>query len=214
MTHEIAFHQQLSAAIALSPPQRHAQLLRLHHEALQNYLSALNLINTALAQMVTFPETDQRTVAQIIGHIVAWDRFALLSTGDILAGVKHPRMITDLRGYIDHDGTRLTFATIDEFNDYHARKYQNWPWQELRSFAADSAVTLFTLFSQPQLLSAHRLERTQPFSKRLQNGLVLNDITMGWHLWVTMIEHIAVEHVELLLHLGGTSPRLSEGLIV
>ncbi|NJM05025.1 hypothetical protein HC891_00530 [Candidatus Gracilibacteria bacterium] len=135
MTHEVLFYQQLPTAMALPPMQRHEQLLHLHYEALQCYLAALRCITSTRAQTVIFPETDQRTVAQIIGHIVAWDRFALLSAGDILAGVQHPRMITDLSGYIDHDGTTLTFATIDTFNGYHIQKYQLWPWHTLQDLA-------------------------------------------------------------------------------
>ena len=28
-----------------------------------------------------------------------------------------------------------TFASIDDFNAYHAHKYQSWSWEQLRSFA-------------------------------------------------------------------------------
>jgi hypothetical protein len=72
------------------------------------------------------------------------------------------------------------------------------------SFAEDSASTLYTLFTHPQLLSAGRLEQTSPFWKRLQNGMVIQNITMGWNLWLTMIEHIAVEHAALLDRYGDT----------
>ena len=41
---------------------------------------------------------------------------------------------------------------------------------------------------------AERLERTRPFRKRLQNGLVVRDVAMGWNLWITVLEHAAVEH--------------------
>jgi hypothetical protein len=192
------FYQQVMAAMAQPPDARHRQLVSLHDQALRKYQVALHRLTADEAREPLPNHSDQRSIAQIVGHIVAWDRFALLAAGDILAGISHPRMITDLSGYRESDGTFPTFATIDDFNAYHAQKYQSWPWDELRHFAEDSASTLYILFTHPQLLSAGRLEQTSPFWKRLQNGTVIQNITMGWNLWLTMIEHIAVEHAALL----------------
>jgi hypothetical protein len=150
----------------------------------------------------TFQSFRSRTIAQIIGHIAAWDRFAVLAAGDILAGIQHPRMITDLSGYRDTDGTFLTFATIDEFNAYHAHTYQTWSWNALQHFADAMATTLYSLFEHPHLLSASRLEQTKPHWKRLHNRALIDNIPMGWNLWLTMIEHLAVEHVALLEEFG------------
>ena len=193
-----AFYQQVMAAVDQPAGARHQQLVRLHGEALRAYQTVLNRLMADEVQHPLPNHSDQRTIAQIVGHIVAWDRFALLAAGDILAGIQHPRMITDLSGYREPDGTLPTFATIDDFNTYHAQKYQAWPWEELCRFAEDTASTLYTLFAHPQLLTAGRLEQTSPFRKRLQNGTVVHNITMGWNLWLTMIEHIAVEHAALL----------------
>jgi hypothetical protein len=192
------FYQQVTAAMAQPPDARHQQLASLHNQALRRYRIALYRLTPDEAHESLPDHSDQRTIAQIVGHIVAWDRFALLAAGDILAGIRHPRMITDLSGYRESDGTFPTFATIDDFNAYQAQKYQLWPWDELRRFADDSASTLYILFTHPQLLSAGRLEQTSPFRKRLQNGTVIQNITMGWNLWLTMIEHIAVEHAALI----------------
>ena len=194
------FYEHVSAAMAAPPQERHQQLLRLHDQALRSYQTVLNRLT---AEQVILPlpnHPDQRTIAQIIGHIVAWDRFAVLAAGDILAGIQHPRMITDLSGYREADGTFPSFATIDEFNAYHAHKYQQWSWQELQHFADDMATTLYILFEHPQLLTASRLERTKPYWKRLHNRTLIDNTTMGWNLWLTMIEHLAVEHAALLEH--------------
>jgi hypothetical protein len=60
------------------------------------------------------------------------------------------------------------------------------------------ASALHTLFTHPSLLNAHKLEQTKPWQKRLRNGHIIQNITMGWSLWLIVIEHIAVEHaVEL-----------------
>jgi hypothetical protein len=34
----------------------------------------------------------------------------------------------------------------------------------------------------------------------LHNRTLIDNITMGWNLWLTMIEHVAVEHAALLEH--------------
>jgi hypothetical protein len=193
-----AFYDRVMAAMAQSPEERQAQLAQLHSEALRAYQSALHDLTADEVQHPLPNHSDRRTIAQIVGHIAAWDRFAVLAAGDILAGIQHPRMITDLSGYREVDGTVPSFANIDDFNAYHADKYQTWPWEQLRPFAEDMATTLYALFTHPQLLSATRLEQTAPFQKRLQNGTVIHNITMGWNLWLTMIEHLAVEHAALL----------------
>jgi hypothetical protein len=195
-----AFYEHLAGVMALPPAERHPQLLRLHDQALRPYHLLLQTLTEAQAAQPPPASSDQRTIAQIVGHIAAWDRFAVLAAGDILAGLPHPRMITDLSGYRETDGTYPVFNTIDDFNAYQARKYQTWAWEALRHFADDVAATLYNLFAQPQLLSASRLEGTAPFRKRLHNGTVVENITMGWNLWLTMIEHLAVEHAPLFEH--------------
>jgi hypothetical protein len=64
-----------------------------------------------------------RTIVQIVGDIAAWDRFVIMAGRDILAGIQHPRMITDLSGYREPDGSSREFTTIDEFNASQAKKY-------------------------------------------------------------------------------------------
>jgi hypothetical protein len=192
------FYDQVAAAMAQPPEERHQQLACLHAELLRRYHTALDRLTAEDVRHPLPDHSDERTIAEIIGHIAAWDRFALLAAGDILAGIRHPRMITDLSGYRESDGTFPAFATIDDFNAHAAHQYQSWAWEQLRRFAEDTAATLYVLFTHPQLLSAARLEQTASFWKRLHNGATIHDITMGWNLWLTMIEHLAVEHAALL----------------
>jgi hypothetical protein len=192
------FYAQVLSIMSQTPTERHQQLLGLHYEAIHSYQSVLSRLSAEEVQLPLPNHSDQRTVAEIIAHIAAWDRFAVLAAGDILAGITHPRMITDLSGYREMDGTHLTFTSIDDFNEYHARKYKIWVWDKLCNFAIDNATTLYTLFAHPQLVTAARLEQTTPYWKRLKNGARIENITMGWNLWLTMIEHLAVEHSDLL----------------
>jgi hypothetical protein len=64
----------------------------------------------------------------------------------------------------------------------------------------DAAAVLHALFTQPDLLTYERLDRTQPHTLRLQDGAKLKHSTIGWSLWVLQLQHYAVEHaVELAL---------------
>ena len=140
-------------------------------------------------------DSDQRTIAQVVTHIMEWDRFSILSAGDILAGVSHPRTVTSIEGYIDRDGKAMNFATIDEFNAYQDQQGARYSWDQLQALAIDAAETLHTLFTDPRLLNAERLEQTMQWHKRLQNCTVIQPIAMGWSLWIAELQHQAVEHV-------------------
>lgn len=193
-----AFYEQVTLAMAQPPPDRHQILAGLHTEAVLAYRSALGQLTPEAAQRPLPGGADDRTIAQIVGHIAGWDRFAVMAGGDILAGIQHPRMVTDLSGYREPEGRLLEFATIDDFNAYQAKTYGALAWSELRTIADDLATTLHLLFTHPQLLSAQRLEQTARHRKRLQNGVVLQDLTIGWALWLILIEHLAVEHISLI----------------
>ncbi len=199
------FYAHVSAAMQDPPVERHARLRVIHQEALAVYVQGLAAVS---ADQVARPQPvsgDARTVAEIVAHIEAWDRFALMAAGDVLAGIRHPRMVTDLSGYVETDGSAVVFASIDAFNDYQARRSRAWTWDDLKGRAVASATTLYALFEHPTLLNADRLEAGDRHHKRLHNGTVLNDIAMGWHLWLTMIEHIAVEHRNLIEWMAGMS---------
>ena len=128
-----AFYDRVRTAMEAPPIERHQQLLQLHTEALQTYQKALQQLTDDLVPQLLPNSSDQRTIAEIIGHIAAWDRFALLAAGDILAGIRYPRMVADLAGYREADGTFPVFASIDDFNAYHVDKYRTWSWQTLSS---------------------------------------------------------------------------------
>jgi hypothetical protein len=188
---ERRFYERVTSDCALPPAERHAHLLALHAEVLADYLAAVQAITPERAAE---PVADGRTVQQMVGHIAEWERFAILSAGDILAGQAHPRMVTSVDGFVRPDGQPLAVDGIDAFNEYAAAQHTGRSWAETQALALDMALTLNALFSQPDLLSAERLEKTLPFRKRLHNGMVIRNIAMGWQLWLTMLEHEAVEH--------------------
>lgn len=196
------FVGQLTAAMMLPPAPRHERLAELHDGLQARYRRALRRITAEAAARPLSDGSDPRPVAQIVGHIAAWERFGILSAGDILAGIRSPRMMTGFGEYRETDGETMAFASIDEFNAYHAGKFAEWPWERLREFAEDTTSAIFALFTHPHLLNAGRLQQTAPTRMRLPGGVILDDMTMGWSLWLIMIEHPAVEHVALLDEFG------------
>ena len=192
------YNPRLVEAVSQEPAARHTALLALHREALTAYLEAVQRITPEQAAQPVQVEGDPRTLGQIVGHIAAWDRFSTLAAGDILAGVRHPRTITTTLGYIDEDGLVLDFESVDDFNAWAAEQDNQRTWAEIQTSALQMAQTFYTLFTHPDLLSAQRLEQTTLHIKRLGNGMVIEDLPMGWVLWLLQIEHIAISHADEL----------------
>ncbi len=192
------FYESIVRIFELPPQERHQQLITLHSQVKNEYVAAIQRITAAAAERPVAVDGDQRTLAQVVAHITEWERFGILAAGDVLAGVQHPRTVTDVKGFVETDGRRIDFADVHEFNRHQAEKYSTWSWPQLQKQAIDTAEIFYELFAHPQLLTAERLEHTKPHRKRLANGQVIDNTTMGWCLWVIYLDHEAVEHAEEL----------------
>jgi hypothetical protein len=171
---------------------------QLHTHIYGEYSTAIRALNVQHAAQQVQVGDDVRTVLQVVGHIHEWERFAILGACDMLAGLDHPRMVTDIAGYVEPDGQERQFESIDAFNAYQAEKHLAWPWERMQAAALQSAAALHALFTDHRLVNVQRLEQTQPYRKRLQDGTRISDIKMGWNLWITVIEHEGVEHAREL----------------
>ena len=192
------FYEQIIAGAAQAPNVRHALYIDVHTDLLDRYLDVVNAITPKQAAQPVNRGDDQRTLAQLIGHIAEWDRFSILAAGDMLAGLKEPRSVRTIEGYVELDDTILSFASVDEFNQYQAEKQASWSWEQICTLACSSAQALHALFADDWLLNADRLEQTLPWKKRLKNGVILEPLTMGWVLWLIELEHLGVEHASEL----------------
>ncbi len=193
MNEEI-FITRVTEAAALPALARHARFARLHDEILDEYLTALRAITPERAGQRGQVGDERRSILQVVGHIMEWDRFMILSAGDILAGVQHPRMVTAIDGYVDWDGSTPSFESIDAFNQYQAKKHETWTWEQMQAAAMEAATTLHILFAHPSLINAERLERTKVHRKKLMGKALVPNIGMGWVVWMTCLEHAGVEH--------------------
>jgi hypothetical protein len=188
------FYTRVIRAVNEPPAECHDRLRSLHADIMEDYLEAVERITAEQAAKPVAVGEDQRTLAQIVGHIEAWDRFATQSAGDILAGVEHPRMITSVSGFVETDGQMLDFPNVDAFNARQAKIDSQRSWETIQTEAIRIAETFYVLFAHGALLSAKRLEQTKMHQKTLRDGTVIENIRMGWVLWLIELEHLAVEH--------------------
>ena len=184
-----AFYQQIVEIAAQPPHERHTLLAQLHNEVVTRYLDTVWAITQQDARGVS---SDGRTIAQVVGHIAEWERFAILAAGEMIAGLQWPRIMTN-SGYLEPDGRALDFASDDAFNAYQATKHASWPWEQIRELAIHTATSLHALFTQTALLSPDRLEQTRGYDWHLAKGTSLV-VPCGWYIWTVSIEHEAVEH--------------------
>jgi len=185
------FYQQIANISKLPAAKRHSSILDLHHHAYNNYSEALRQITPQGAASMA---TDGRTVAQVVGHFVEWDRVFIMALSEILAGVEWPRLMSLILN-IDPDGQVREFGSVDEFNGYFARMYADKKWGDIQSTALEVAATQLHLFEDPMLLTADRLEATRRSDRfTLPDGENLS-MPCGWNLWMWVIEHEAVGHL-------------------
>jgi hypothetical protein len=191
MTERASFYQQIAEIVALPPQERHRRLAALHADVVAGYCAAVQAID---AEAAARPGPDGRSVAQVIGHIAEWDRYAILAAGEMLAGVLWPRIMAST-GFIEPDGAERTFKGVHDFNAYHAERHASCPWEDIRDLAIRSAVALQALFAHPALLTPALLEQTSSYDFTLADTLKLTT-PVGWYLWIITIEHEAVEHID------------------
>jgi hypothetical protein len=139
-----------------------------------------------------------------VGHIAAWERNIIVAVGEILAGVKWPRLMSR-SGYIDPDGRTHDFPNIAAFNAYYAEQHAGQSWATIQAEALGTARTLGQLFRESKLITAERLEHTGLYQHYSLPTSVTLTLPCGWFLWMITIEHEAVEHAADLA-LGRASP--------
>ena len=183
------FYARFGSLLALQPEDRHAGLCSLHAATLAEYSSWLRAITHEAARSAS---SDGRSIALVVGHIAAWDRFLLQACGEMLSGAPWPGFM-DLQGCLDEDGRRRDFESIDAFNAFHADLHRDRPWDPIRSDALDRAAAAHAIYAQPGLLTPERLERTRPTEWGLPDGKRVR-APVGWLIWMVIMEHEAVEH--------------------
>ena len=183
------FYSRYATLLTLPPDDRHAGLCALHAAMLAEYTGWLRSITPQAARSTS---SDGRSIALVVGHIAAWDRFMLQACGEMLSGAPWPGFM-DLRGYLDESGERRDFQSIDAFNAFHADAQRDRPWEHIRSEALDRAAAARSIFAEPGLLTPERLERTRPTEWGL-TAVKRARAPVGWEIWMIILEHESVDH--------------------
>lgn len=193
-----SFYSRVAEIAVLPPDERYRAISELHTGVFEGYMEALRGITPEGAVRVV---PDGRTVNQVVGHIAEWERYVIISAGEVLAGVVWPGLMAHAR-YVEPDGIAFAFRNDDEFNARQAEKYAARPWAETRELAIHTASAGHGLWVRSGLLRPELLERTRLWEHyRLPTGVTLS-LPCGWFLWMITIEHEGVEHASDL-RLGG-----------
>ncbi|MFN2194761.1 MAG: hypothetical protein ACK2UW_01390 [Anaerolineales bacterium] len=196
-----SFSDWVIAQLALPSKARHRQMADRHTLFQQDYVRTLLSIDAEHASQVGGLEG--RTFQQAVGLQAAWDRFRLAGASDLLLGIFPPRSLTDTRGYVDLEGRKLEFISVDEFNRYQLEQQADWTWERTREFAIQSTGALQAFFAHPHLLSVHVLEASPEAPCTLPDGRRITSLALGWVFWIACLQQYLVEF----------SPRLA-GLLV
>lgn len=185
-----AFYRQVVRIARRPSRERHILLSALHAEVLAQYLAIIRRITDQASCRIS---SDGRTIAQVVAHIAEWDRWTLVAVAEIVAGVRWPRIMS-LSGYAESGKATRDFNSVDDFNAYQAERYVNQPWQSIQDLAIDMATSLHVMFTQPQLVSPERLDKTDGYEWHLPDSKTLA-MPAGWYLWMVTLEHEGVEHI-------------------
>ncbi|MBI9043628.1 MAG: hypothetical protein JEZ06_04035 [Anaerolineaceae bacterium] len=188
MIRKVDFSSQINHIFSLELKERQIELGKIHANILRDYLKSVNIFTEKNASL---PANDGRTVAQVVGHIMEWERYFIQSLGEMLSGVERPSGMT-FSGFVEIDGHIRNFTGVDEFNAYQEEKHKAWPWEKIRQMAAQTSFTLYRLYATPNLFPLDILDKTcdQKWTPPGKSEIV---IPYGWFNWVIAIEHI-VEH--------------------
>ncbi len=187
--HADNFYSRYATLLTLPPDDRHAGMCTLHTATLAEYAGWLRAITPEAARSTS---SDGRSIALVVGHISAWDRFMLQACGEMLSGAAWPGFM-DLRDYLDESGERRDFELIDAFNAFHADAQRDRSWEQIRSEALDRAAAARSIFAEPGLLTPERLDRTRQTQWGLTGGRRAH-AAVGWQIWMIILEHETVDH--------------------
>jgi hypothetical protein len=187
-----SFNNWISDLLNLPPKARHRKMADRHTAFLQEYARLLLSVSDERAEEM--PGSEGRSLTQLVGLQAAWDRFRLAGAMDLLLGVYPPRSLQEMRGYVDLDGRKLEFISVDEFIRYQAEQQADWTWAQAREFGLQSAGSLQAFFTHPHLLSVQVLEAAPPAPCELPGGRHTDALPMGWCFWITSLRQYLVEH--------------------
>lgn len=179
--------------------QKYQELTKLHNNTLFEYIRDLENTTDEEADSIS---SDGRLRKILVAHIMGWEEFQIQVFIDKDPATRLRKQL-DFQSFIDPDtGKKYDFSnpqndrqkSVDDFNAYHAEKYQDWSWTNIRTRAIDTAQRLRKCFpNEPSEEWLNFLENSPSKTWKIKEGLSMT-IPAGYYLWIVSLKHEAIEH--------------------
>lgn len=186
----LSLDDELRIALKLNGAQqkrRLIEILRSCRFALMREVQALT------GEQASTPWTDDgRTLKEIVGHILGWEKWVASALDEITAGVPEPAIMA-LSGYPEGISR---YASIDAFNAARMAEARERPWADV---LADSDAAFEALIAAADRTPAEALTSTAQFFWPDIGGTV----PCGVYLLMVSAHHYQEEHLPEVLHRAG-----------
>lgn len=173
---------ELRIALHLRDEQQKQRLLEILRSCRFNFMREVQDLSGEQAAM---PWTeDGRSLKEIVGHIMAWERWTVAGLEEIAAGQSEPGVMS-LSGYPIGISR---YASIDVFNAARMGEARERPWAELLD---ESAHVFESMIAAADGVSAETLHDTSPFYWPEVGGTV----PCGLYLLMVASHHYQSEHL-------------------
>lgn len=178
--------------------QKYQTLVKLHRQTLSEYIKDLEAMTEEEAKKTS---SDGRARKIVIAHIMGWEEFQIQVFEDKDPLTRLHKQL-NFQGYIDPDtGQSIDFFdphrrsnSVNNFNAYQAKKYNNWSWNKIMQRAINSSQRLKNCFpDKPSKQFLRFLEGTPPKKWKLKENFEIT-IPAGFYLWMVSLKHEAIEH--------------------
>jgi DinB superfamily len=135
---------------------------------------------------------DGRTLKEVVGHIIGWEKWVAAALDEIAAGVTEPSIMA-LSGYPEGISR---YGSVDAFNGARMAEARERPWADV---LADSDAAFEALIAAADRTSAEALRGTAQFFWPDIGGTV----PCGVYLLMVSAHHYQEEHLPEVLHRAG-----------
>ncbi len=189
-TAPLSLDDELRIALKLSGEQQKRRLI----EILRSCRFALmREVQPLTGEQASTPWTeDGRTLKEVVGHIIGWEKWVAAALDEIAAGVPEPSIMA-LSGYPEGISR---YGSVDAFNGARMAEARERPWADV---LADSDAAFEALIAAADRTSAEALSGTAQFFWPDIGGTV----PCGVYLLMVSAHHYQEEHLPEVLHRAG-----------
>jgi ubiquinone/menaquinone biosynthesis C-methylase UbiE len=177
-----SLRDELRIALRMDGERQKARLIEIIRSCRFNFLREIQSLDGEQAAM---PWTeDGRSLKEVLGHIIGWERWTVAALREIADGSLEPGIMS-LAGY---PIGIARYASIDVFNAVRMAEARERPWSELLD---ESASVFEELVSAAEAVSANELHDTSEFYWPVLGGT----LPCGLYLLMVAAHHYQEEHL-------------------